>query len=79
MPGEGKRVPPGDFALFECVDDETLPGVVLQHQVGEQRIVRWDQFLRRRAEGFKKHKRIGGEKGSISYDHRCKEQQRLQQ
>ena len=74
MPGKDEGIPPGNVALRECVDDEALPGVVLQHQIGQQWVVWRFNCGRRRAERLEQRERIGGEEGAASQYHRRKEQ-----
>jgi hypothetical protein len=38
--GEDIRVPKGETTLLNALQDEALPDIVFQHQVGEQQVMR---------------------------------------
>ncbi len=75
LTGKKKRVPEGELARLNGLDDKTLPGVILQDQIAQQRIVRLTdaQFLGCRKIRLKSKQIVDGQQGACAQCHRQKE------
>ncbi len=80
VPGEDIRVPERQLAAADRLDEETLPGVVLQDQVSDQVILRkgHPQVGGRRPVGLKQEEAVGRHQRPGPQRHRREQQERQQ-